>query len=252
MTRASDWNPARLADAPPLRDAGEAHVWLLALDDPPWPQDELCGLLDAAESQRAERFHFPHDARRYRAAHGLLRLLLAHYTRVAACDIGFSLGPAGKPGLAGPAAQSGLAFSLSHSGDLALVGLTCAPCIGVDIERGRPMPDQDAIAASHFAPTELRAWRALPAALRADAFFAAWTRKEAYVKALGGGLSIPLTAFEVALDPRQPAALLAVFDDLSAADRWTLWSEPARPGVWAAAAIQHNPARVRTFSLRST
>ncbi len=246
-----DWAPVGLADAALLRDPGEAQLWLMALDNPPWPLEELAADLDAAEAERAARFHFQRDAHRYQAAHGMLRRVLARHLGMAPREIRFTTGDAGKPSLLGPGAAD-LTFNLSHSGCHALLGVTRAGRIGVYIEVVRELADRDAIAASHFASAEQRELQALPPELRTDGFFAGWTRKEAYVKALGGGLSIALADFEVSLDPRALPALRAGLAGASEAARWALWSAQTQPGVWAAAAIEHNPVQLHGFSLQST
>lgn len=237
VTSKTLWTPSDPnASAAALTDPGAVHLWMLPLDEPPWPLDDLAAELDEAETERAARFHFARDARRWRAARGMLRRVLAPYAGTPPRELRFATGPAGKPVLAGIADAP--AFNLSHSGGFALIGITRTARIGVDIELARALPDRDAIAASHFAPGERRALAALPPDLRDDGFFAGWTRKEAYVKALGGGLSIPLADFEVSLDPREPCALVSAIGGRTEAARWTLWSDRPAEGVWAAAAVE--------------
>lgn len=243
VSATTTWTPSVPdTSAGTLSEPGAVHLWLLPLDEPAWPLDELAAELDDAEQARAARFHFERDARRWRAARGLLRRVLAPYAGAAPSELRFAADAAGKPALCGLAGAP--AFNLSHSGGFALLGITHAARIGVDIEVMRPLPDRDAIAASHFAVAERQALAALPADLRGDGFFACWTRKEAYVKALGGGLSIPLADFEVSLDPREPAALVAALDGRAEAARWTLWSDRPADGVWAAAAIERNQGQI--------
>ena len=248
MPTAPDWTPTLLTDAPRLDAAGAVHLWLMALDEPVRPHDELVALLDVAERQRAARFHFEVDRRRFEAAHGLLRLVLGHYAGAPPSQLRFESGHAGKPALA--AAAAGVDFNLSHSGGHALLGVTRGAAIGVDIELIRSVPEFESIAAGTFAAEEVRELMAQPDALRVDAFFSGWTRKEAYIKALGGGLSIPLAGFEVSLAPREPALIRSISGSRAAAGAWTLWAGRPLTGTWAAAAVAANPVRLSNMSLR--
>jgi 4'-phosphopantetheinyl transferase len=238
------WAPSSLNEGARLCANADVHLWLLALDG---AVPAVEALLAPDEQQRASRFVFEADARRYRAAHGLLRRVLAHYLDAPAASLRFELGPAGKPHLAGAHAGSGLHFNLSHSGPHGLLGLA-RHAIGVDIEQARPMPDMHALARANFASVEVRALLALPAPLQQDGFFACWTRKEAVVKALGGGLSIPLADFDVSVDPRDAARLHAL-PGHAPTSAWTLWGERARPGVWTAVAVAVGQAEIHAFAL---
>lgn len=239
------WAPSSLNEVARLRANADVHLWLLALDG---VVPAVEALLAPDEQQRASRFVFEADARRYRAAHGLLRRVLGHYLDAPAASLRFEQGPAGKPHLAGAHAGSGLHFSLSHSGSHGLLGVACH-AIGVDIEQVRPIADLRAVAESNFAASELCTLFALPASLQFDGFFACWTRKEAVIKALGGGLSIPLAEFDVSVDPRHPASLNALPQD-APVSVWTLWGEKPLPDVWVAAAVMVERAEVHAFSLR--
>lgn len=150
-------------------------------------------VLSPDEEARAARFFRPSDASRFRAAHGFLRHVLAAHTGHHPALLRFCVNSFGKPSLAPPE----VTFNLSHSADMALVGVTQAAAIGVDIEAERDLPDHMAIARSTFSDTEIRALEQSDASDRLGAFFRCWTRKEAVVKALGGGLSIPLDSFTV-------------------------------------------------------
>lgn len=221
----------------------------MSLDEPPWPPAQLHAVLDPAERERAARFHFPQHRERFAHGRGLLRHLLAHATGSDPSALRFDNGPQGKPRLAHPFAQPDLDFNLSHSGAWALLALSDGAAVGVDIEWPRPVPELHAIAARNFAPAEQAELAALPGALAADAFLAGWTRKEAFIKALGGGLSIPLDSFEVTLDPHSPARLLRVHDAAHPAHAFTLWAGRTPQGAWAAAVVRRSEAIVQTFSL---
>jgi 4'-phosphopantetheinyl transferase len=151
--------------------------------------------------------------------------------------LAFDYGAHGKPALAGTAARARLGFNISHSGDLALVGLVRGGAIGVDIELQRSMTDRDALVRRFFSAAENTAYAILDHADRQRAFFAGWTRKEALVKALGKGLSFPLSAFDVSLEAAS-ACLLALEGLPGATSGWCLTGFSPAPEYAAAVAVQ--------------
>jgi 4'-phosphopantetheinyl transferase len=201
--------------------------------------------LEPDERARAQRFRFERDRRRFMATRGILRLLLASYAGIAPGEVRFTYGAHGKPVLAGSASAQSLRFNLSHSRGVTLYAVTHGREIGVDIEFIRDLPDAEAIARRFFSPAEVTALLGLPDDLRRDAFFRCWTRKEAYIKAQGTGLTASLVRFSVSLVPDQPAQLLQVAGDPDAPSRWSLCDLPAIPGYAAALA-----AADRTWTLR--
>jgi 4'-phosphopantetheinyl transferase len=213
----------------PRLGPGEAVVWRLdqpfdrplARDVAPW--------LDAEEAVRAARFVRAADRRRFRLAHAAMRLILAAQAGVTPADVTYAVSDRGKPRPVG----LGLHCNLSHAGDCVLVAVSPGGPVGVDVEAVRAMVDGDELVERFFAVEERLAYRALPEARRMEAFFAAWTRKEAYVKALGGGLSIALDAFAVSLD--RPARLVRAYAAAPAA-RVRLWDLPVPAGLAAALA----------------
>jgi 4'-phosphopantetheinyl transferase len=175
---------------------GPALVWRVDLDAP--PADTGC--LSRAERERAGRFVFARDRERFAAAHVALRQLLSSHTGIAASELEFVHGAAGKPSLVRPA---GVQFNLSHSKSVALIAIGTADAeIGVDVEVLRSMPDAEAMAASYFTDAEQRALAALPPARRERAFLVCWTRKEACLKAIGLGLGVDTRTFEAGVDER--------------------------------------------------
>src|SRR4051812_2138588 len=172
------------------------HVWRADLAAP------AADVLSADEREKAAQFHFDKDRTRYIAARSILRQLIARYERVPAETIQFSYNTYGKPALEG----SSLRFNASHSGGLALLAFARNKNVGVDIERIRADPASREIASQFFSEDEIAALRALPAETLAPAFFACWTRKEAFIKAHGSGLSLPLHKFVVSVN--SPAQLL--------------------------------------------
>jgi 4'-phosphopantetheinyl transferase len=223
-----------------------AHVWIADLDTLDATED----FLSDDERNRAARFRFAHDRRRFCAARTLLRRLLGDRLGLAGPAVRLGAGPWGKPFLLDPAAGSQLAphleFNLSHSGPLAVFAVAEQP-LGVDIERADPDLEWPALAQRFFAPEEYRAISTLPDGDRREAFFACWTRKEALVKAAGLGLSYPLDAFEVSVDPDAPPALLAGADPF-VPTCWILY-ELAVPDGYRSCLAAAGPLDVRLHDL---
>ena len=214
----------------------EVHVWLVALDDRRLGSDQR--LLSAAEQERAARFKFDEHRNRFVIAHTALRRILAGYLEVEPQELEFREGAQGKPALVLAADQSPLAFNLSHSHEAALIAVTLNREIGVDIEYMKPDFDWQSIVENFFAPGEIARLNALPSTVQRAAFFACWTRKESYIKAKGGGLSIPLREFEVSVEPGGPAALLACSNDLQEVKRWAMANLDVGPRYAAAVCVE--------------
>ena len=206
------------------------HIWKVALDQPP---EDFRTLLSADERERASRFRVERGADRYAVGRGALRVLLSRYTGIPPEALVFQYNGFGKPELAG----CDISFNLSHSHEVALVAAARGRAVGVDIERIREQVMIERIAERFFAPAEARAIAALPRDRQAQAFFNCWTRKEAWIKARGEGLSIPLNSFDVTLAPGEPARLVATRPDEEEASRWTLRELDCGPEFAAALAI---------------
>lgn len=172
------------------------------LDVAPAALAALSSRLDATERARAARFRFERHRRRYSVARARLRELLAERLGAAPESIAFARGEHGKPSLAEPFARSGWRFNLSHCGELALYAFSRRGELGVDVEAVRELAEADAIAAQLFTRSELEGYRALRPHERPLGFFTRWTRKEAFAKALGRGLSLPLGSIDVSAAPR--------------------------------------------------
>ena len=185
--------PLRLAAPVPF------ELWLVELHQLPLPESLVC--LSAAEHERAARFVFERDRRRYLAAHCALRRLLSSRTGTPAVQLLLEEGPFGKPALRN---EPRCAFNLSHSEDVALVAMADTGEIGVDVEMLRPMPDADDLARHNFSAEECAELAATPAEHQSLAFLLGWTRKEACLKAIGSGLSIAPNMFTagLAMEPR--------------------------------------------------
>lgn len=234
---------------PGMLDLGvdEVHVWHAALDLPSARIAQLAHTLAPDEQARAARFRFDRDRHQFIAARGILRALLARYLALDPAGIRFSYGPQGKPALSEPERDPGVCFNLAHTHGLALYGITRGREIGIDVERIRPGGAQEQIAERFFSPYETATLRALPAALQDQAFFACWTRKEAYLKARGGGLSLDLAAFDVTLTPGDPASLLETRDDPAQRRRWTLTALEPGPAYAGAVAVEGSGWHVRCW-----
>lgn len=204
-------------ESPSLPDGG-VHIWLLQLDRPQPVIDRMFSLLAEDEQARAERFVRPIHGRRFTVAHAELRTVLAKYTTLQPEEIEFETNEYGKPHIN---QTTDIAFNLSHSGDLALVAVTTHPAIGVDIEHYRDKLEADKIARRHFSDREVDVLFSLPEAQREEAFYACWTRKEAYIKARGEGLALGLKRFDVAFAPGARPELLRSEDGEAELSRWT-------------------------------
>lgn len=222
-----------VARRPPLGD-GEVHVWRSSLELPSEVLATLEATLNSEERERADRFHFARDRRQYVVGRGLLRLLLGGYLGARAASLRFTYGLHGKPSLAG---EHALRFNLSHSHGMALFAFCRGRELGVDVEWVRADFASDAIARRFFSANEVAALCALPAQSRKEAFFSCWSRKEAYLKATGRGLTLALDSFDVSLAPR-PAALLATRHDPTDAARWTMFDLAPGPGYAGALAVE--------------
>jgi 4'-phosphopantetheinyl transferase len=186
---------------------------------------------------RARRFVFEQHRHHFIAGRGLLRLILGRYLEIEPDRLQFEYGPQGKPELTGAAASSRLTFNLSHSGGLALYAVTYSRQIGVDVEAVRQLEDMEMMAYRFFSATEHTALMTLPPEERPVGFFNCWTRKEAYIKAVGDGLMYPLHKFDVSLQPGRPAELLRVQNDPAAVSRWSLQHLEPAPGYVGALAV---------------
>jgi 4'-phosphopantetheinyl transferase len=185
----------------------EIHVWRAHLDCGGTVLRKFEATLSSDEKDRANRFHFERDRNSFTAARGILRDLLGRYIAQDPGKIEFEYSPLGKPTLRAAPLDGPIRFNVSHSHGMALFAFASGRNVGVDIEQLRPDFGGDEIAQRYFAPQEVEELRALPVTLRPEGFFLCWTRKEAYVKARGEGLHIPLDSFHVSLTPGQPERL---------------------------------------------
>lgn len=238
----SDDSWARAARHPGLAP-DEVHVWCARLDQPAHVLATFRGLLAPDELARADRFHFEKDERHFVAGRGLLRTLIGRYLNRAPAQLRFNVNAYGKPALAG---GGSLNFNLSHAHGLALYAFARERAVGVDIEHIRTEVECRKLAGHFFSPLEVRTLLSLPAESQREAFFNCWTRKEAYIKARGEGLSRPLAGFDVSLAPGERAALLRS-DDEDGAVRWTLRELSVPPDYAAALAVEGDGWNLRCW-----
>ena len=216
----------------PSLNKGQAHIWRVQLDKHQ-EINRLWSILSEDEKAKANKFKYPEDQKRYFVARSALRILLSRYTRVKPESITFSYNEFGKPELINCTLQ----FNLSHSRNYAILAFTLHNEIGVDIEYVNTSVEFKDVASIFFAKGEIKKLFQLPEIEWSQAFFNCWTRKEAFIKAVGNGLSFPLSQFEVSLHPNEPTALLATHWNPQAINHWSLHSFSPAPNFVGAVAI---------------
>ena len=234
----------------PVLNPEELHLWAFPLDLPGDVLTRLEPTLSASERERAGRFRFPEHRLRYIASQGTLRQIIAHYADIPADALAFTHGANGKPELPPFPSGTPLYFNLSHSEGLGLCAVTTLAIVGVDVEFLERRVSQGGIAARFFSRRECAALDVLPESAKHEAFLRCWTRKEAFIKALGEGLSHPLDTFDVSLAPGAPAAVLETRPDKAEAAQWFMGHlEPAH-GYIGAVALRNLRPRLRTYGWR--
>ncbi len=205
MSRAPD--PTFALPSFPVLDPRAVHVWFCELPRYAGRQASFAAQLSDDERARATRFAFNRDRRCFILSHGLLRLVLSRYLRSEPGEIRFAVGPHGKPAILGSSGESeGIRFSLSHSGDYALVAVARGREIGVDVEARKAEVECLKLAERFFAPAESQAIAKLHGVAQQRLFYELWTAKEAYLKGRGVGLSLGLDRFEILFDASPPGA----------------------------------------------
>lgn len=226
----------------PSLETGAVHVWRISLDQPDEALERFRRTLEPDEISRAGRFHFEKHRRHFVVARGFLRIVIARYLETQPESLRFSYGAYGKPALA---SEHVLRFNLSHSHEVALLAVALDAELGVDVEHVRADFASEDIARRFFSRAEVEVFNALPREEQVAAFFRCWTRKEAYIKAIGKGLSQPLDAFDVTLAPGAAPSLLRAEDD--DASRWLLSDIDVGERYAGALAVERPVAQVRFF-----
>ncbi|HEY9619870.1 MAG TPA: 4'-phosphopantetheinyl transferase superfamily protein [Crinalium sp.] len=234
-------------------DASEIHVWCADLEQSQSSIAHFAKLLSADEQAKAARFRFERDRHHYTVGRGLLRTLLGRYLNLNPAKVQFVYGPHGKPELMdGLGGDRTLRFNLSHSHGLTLYAFTVHQQIGVDIEYIRATPDAEQIVNSYFSEQEKATFSRLSPDQQSIAFFNGWTRKEAYLKAIGDGLAHPLNQIEVTLTPDEPATLRSLTKQPQCSDRWLLQNINVNANYAAALVVEEPMGSIHYWQVGST
>jgi 4'-phosphopantetheinyl transferase len=225
----------------------QVHVWRASLCQSESLIQTLSQTLSMDEKTRAERFHFEKHRKRFIVGRGALRSILGRYLSVEPNHLQFCYEDNGKPRLAEYICNGTIHFNMSHSDNLALYCFTRANEIGVDIERIRDIPEMEQIAGQFFSKRENTVFRGLPQRKKKEAFFNCWTRKEAFIKARGDGLALPLETFDVTLIPGEPARLLSLEGNPELASRWFFQDLEPTVGYAAAFALERRDCQVHCY-----
>lgn len=229
---------------------GQVHVWRADVAQHTSALSELGSILSPAEQERADRFYFAADRARFVVAHGLLRMLLGRYLRESPRTLQFLDNPHGKPALAPSSDQAALRFNLSHSQGLVLYAVARGRDVGVDVEQIRLVADFERIAEQFFSPAERTELKTLRTECKLDGFFGLWTLKEAYVKARGQGLSVPLHDFSVSLQPDASGNFFLTHgSDVRQCARWSLRRLAPGPGYAGALAVEGHDWELNLWKL---
>jgi len=232
----------RRGPASPVIWPNEVHVWKIDLKAPGLCDDRK--ILSNDERVRASRFRFHTDSDRFIAARSSLRTILARYLWTQPAELDFGLNPFGKPHLAGGQDKLGLRFNLSHSHDLALLAVARNRDVGVDVEFRRADFATDEVARRFFSRSERNQLGAIAPEQKTEAFFNCWTRKEAYIKARGEGLSFPLDQFDVSFAPDAAPGLVGNRRDAAEVSRWSFEALSPAEGYAAALTVEGNFSRL--------
>ncbi len=212
------------------------HLWYAGLDASDAEYERLGSVLNESEWVRARRFLSERNRRDYVVARGQLRWLLSYYLPLAPHSIAFTVGEHGKPRLANRRPDQGLVFNLSHTGSHLLIAVGRDSMLGVDIEAWRDISNLKGMVERCFAPAEQHYWSSLDFCSRTVAFYAFWTRKEAFVKAVGRGISLGLDQCVIGLEPM--VHFMSLPQGFGDASEWLLLDIDVGDGVSAALAAR--------------
>ena len=221
-------------------------IWKVCLDKAKRGCD--ASVLSPDEIARANRFHFDKDRTHFTRCRAALRFVLAGYVAIPSTEIRFEYLSGGKPQLIADQNPRRMQFNVSHSGNMALIAIGSGHRVGVDIEKIRVDIDAIVLAERFFSIRERKGLRALPDRLRVPGFFACWTRKEAFMKATGEGLSFPLADFSVTIHPDREPGLEEIRGNVEARKRWFLADLSIVDGYRAAVAVEGTPSRTAIYA----
>ena len=245
MERMNISDPAFHPGSPLVLPEDEVQIWRLDLDALAAGENRWQQLLSADEETRAKRFLVPRVRQHFMATRGMLRTILAGYLVADPGKLTFCYSSKEKPSLAPPYSESGISFNVAHSGGVALLAFVRNCALGVDVEHIRRDLDVHAIARRFFSIHEQQQLAAVAPEDKYEAFFRCWTRKEAYIKAKGEGLWLPLDQFDVSVAAGAANALLATRPDAAEAGRWSVHEVVAGPGYVAALCVAGRGFRLR-------
>jgi len=234
-SRVSPWRP------PPetlVLGHDEVHVWRTSLDRPPPQIQSFFHDLAADEQAKAARFYFARDREHFIVARGVLRAILGFYLNRTPESLSFCYGSHGKPALVGESDGDAIRFNVSHSHGVALYAITRDREVGIDLERIRFDLPVAEIAERFFSKRDVAMLRSLPTEAQHQAFFRCWTHKEAYIKARGEGLSLPLDQFDLSPAPGEPDTALGTQQYPSETSRWSVQDLSPAAGYVAALAVE--------------
>jgi 4'-phosphopantetheinyl transferase len=231
--------------------ASSIHIWQFPLTISTIPLEKFAAVLSEDETVRAARFRFEKDARRFTVARASVRSILGGYVAMSGRDLRFDYARYGKPALANvDQAHLDTRFSISHSGELALLAVAPGREVGVDLEAIRENVETDRLAERYFSEHERTSLRGLSNDERVRAFFRCWTCKEAFLKAQGLGFSRSLESFDVEVNPEHSARLLGTRPDEKEAQQWSMHDVPTEPNYTAAVAWEISPVVKKTVEMK--
>lgn len=228
----------------------QVHVWRASFHQLDALYESLEEVISVDEKAKARRYRFENNRREYITARGFLRFLLGSYAKQNPQDLKFLYNPFGKPSLYTSPQSQRITFNLSHAHGFVVYAFSINREVGIDIERIRPEAAHDGVAERFFSQEEVRTLRTLPSHAQPQGFFNCWTRKEAYIKARGEGLSIPLNQFDVSLIPGQPARLIESRVDPEDTNKWSLCALPMGTQYAAALAVEGSDWELKCWDWR--
>lgn len=217
---------------------GEVHLWRIRLNSLIDKRHRFEENLSDDERSRMNRFRFQKDQERFTITHACLRDILSRYLSISPDMVRFKTGPFGKPEVSSSMTLEPIQFNLSQSEEVALVAVALGREVGIDVERIKNDVQTANISRRFFSRFEVDSILALPVESQTAAFFACWTRKEAYIKARGEGLSIPLNKFSVSISLEERPILVDTDRDKSELSRWTFRHLTPAPGYFGALVVE--------------
>jgi 4'-phosphopantetheinyl transferase len=237
------------ASGHPRLASQDVHIWRAFFDVWQTEIPYLTSMLSVDEKERASRFYFDKDRSASIISRGLLRILLGRYCSLDPQKIVFAYNEYGKPIFSQGDQQAPLYFNLAHSHNTVSYAFTWINSVGIDVEYMRTDIEYEQLAQHYFSPAEIAQLQTVPATQKCQAFYAGWTRKEAYIKARGKGLSIALDSFDVTLQPDIPAKLVACREEPQAVSRWSLCALPTEDQYASALALDGGYEQLHYFQI---